>query len=61
MNRKKQFRLMILKHRYPDSYTDRGFFLTKKAKKKMVKESKDPFGKFESDKWNSNYGKKLKK
>ena len=52
---------MILQHRYPDSYTDRGFFLTKKAKKKMVKESKDPFGKFESDKWNSNYGKKLKK
>ena len=39
MNRKKQFKLMILKHRYPDSYTDRGFFLTKKAKKKMVKDN----------------------
>lgn len=62
--RKKRNEKLKLMERYQDSYTDRGFYITKKRRKKMKKIAQDPYlrtkkGALNSDVWNSKIGRKL--
>ena len=62
MDRKKYFKQLLCSN--PESYTDRGMYISNKMKKRMIKKSEDVYYKlnanaFDSDVWNSKLGRSL--